>query len=201
MDGTKRSRILLAAAATGVACALAGCSSPGSPAGGGNQGGFVSAKGSAIATVPLGQRKDAPAISGSTLDGPSVSMADYRGKVVVLNIWGSWCDPCRGEAKGLESLWEKYRSQGVQFLGINTRDTSPANAVAFEKDKGVTFPSIYDPDGIQILKFPKGSLNPQFIPTTLVVDRDGKLAARVFGGQTADTIESMLRPVLTEKGQ
>ncbi|MCC9307195.1 TlpA family protein disulfide reductase [Kitasatospora sp. RB6PN24] len=199
MNGTKRSATVLAAAATAVASVLAGCSAFGSP-GGTGQSGFVAAKGSAIATVARGHRLDAPDISGKTVDGRSADLAGYRGKVVVVNIWASWCDPCRGEAKGLESLWEKYRGQGVQFLGINTRDGDPANAVAFERDKGVTFPSLYDPDGVQILKFPKGAFDPQSIPTTLVVDRDGKLAARVLGGQSEATIESMLRPVLAEQG-
>ncbi|GAA2233759.1 TlpA disulfide reductase family protein [Kitasatospora cystarginea] len=195
MSGTKHSRTYLAAATTVAAFVLAGCSSASS----GNQTGFVSSKGSRISTAALGHRQDAPDISGTTLDGHSAKLSDYRGKVVVLNIWGSWCDPCRGEAKGLESVWEKYQSQGVQFLGINTRDVDRANAVAFETNKGVTFPSIYDPDGTQILKFPKGSLNPQFIPTTIVIDRGGKLAARAFGAQSADVIESMLQPVLAEQ--
>ncbi|GJF31459.1 hypothetical protein KNE206_41590 [Kitasatospora sp. NE20-6] len=116
-----------------------------------------------------------------------------------MNIWGAWCNPCRAEAKGLQGLWEKYQGNGVQFLGINTRDNDPENAVAFEKDKGITYPSIYDPDGTQILKFPKGSLNPKFIPTTIVIDQNGRLAARAFGAQSADTVEAMLRPILAEQ--
>ncbi|MFE7562387.1 TlpA family protein disulfide reductase [Kitasatospora sp. NPDC057500] len=192
---------LAAAAVTAAAAALVltGCSSSGSSASGDGQIGFVTAKGSNISTAAAGQRQDAPDIGGNTLEGTPAKLSDYRGKVVVLNVWGSWCGPCRSEADDLQRVWEKYRDQGVQFLGINTRDTEIKNAVRFEQEKGVTFPSIYDPAGAELLKFPKGSLNPQSIPTTLVVDRDGKLAARAVGGQTDDALESMLQPVLAEQ--
>ena len=66
----------------------------------------------------------------------------------------------------------------MQFVGINTRDTSTGAAVAFEKDCGITYPSLYDPTGKLMLRFKKGTLNPQAIPSTLVIDRDGKIAAR-----------------------
>ncbi|WP_241844662.1 TlpA family protein disulfide reductase [Kitasatospora sp. CB01950] len=174
---------------------LTGCSSGSST---GDGAGLVSVKGG-LATAAPGHREEAPDISGTTLEGGQVKLSDYRGKVVVLNLWGSWCSACRTEAPGLQELWEKYQDHGVQFLGINTRDNDPANAVAFEKNKGVTFPSIYDPDGTQILRFPKGNLNPQTIPTTMVIDRDGRMAARVFGARTSDDIDSMIRPVLAEQ--
>ncbi|MFE4519724.1 TlpA family protein disulfide reductase [Kitasatospora sp. NPDC056783] len=200
MSGTKRAHALTAAVAgaAALALALAACSSSTSSSGG-VQGGFAQATThNGIAAIAAGHRPDAPDVTGTTLDGRPVQLADYRGKVVVLNLWGSWCDPCRREAKGLEEIWTKYQGQGVQFLGINTRDADAANAIAFEREKGVTFPSIFDPAGTQLLKFPKGTLNPQFIPTTIVVDRDGKLAARAFGGQSQDAVESMLTPVLAE---
>lgn len=195
MSGTKRFRVPSAVAAAILVPALAGCSSSGSSSSNGT--GLVTAQGG-IAVAAPGHREEAPDISGATLEGTPVKLSDYRGKVVVLNLWGSWCSACRTEAPGLQALWAKYQDQGVQFLGINTRDNDPANAIAFEKNKGVTFPSIYDPDGSQILRFPKGNLNPQAIPTTLVIDRDGRTAARVFGGRTPEVIDSMIRPVLAE---
>ncbi|MFJ3790456.1 TlpA family protein disulfide reductase [Kitasatospora sp. NPDC090091] len=198
-----RPRVAAAAAATAAAAALAltGCSSSGSSGSGDGQIGFVSAKGSNISKAEVGHRQDAPDLSGNTLEGTPVKLADYRGKVVVLNVWGSWCGPCRAEADDLQRVWEKYKDQGVQFLGINTRDPEIVNAVRFEQEKGVTFPSLYDPAGTQLLKFPKGSLNPQSVPTTIVVDREGKLAARAVGGQTDDALESVLQPVLAEQKQ
>ncbi|MFD8598197.1 TlpA disulfide reductase family protein [Kitasatospora sp. NPDC059646] len=175
---------------------LAGCSSSTPSTSDGT--GLVSVEGG-IASAAPGHREAAPDISGTTLDGGQVKLSDYRGKVVVLNLWGSWCSACRTEAPGLQELWQKYQGQGVQFLGINTRDNDPANAVAFEKNKGVTFPSIFDPDGTQILRFPKGNLNPQAIPTTMVIDRDGRMATRVFGARSADDLDAMIRPVLEEQ--
>ncbi|GHH80066.1 hypothetical protein GCM10018781_59500 [Kitasatospora indigofera] len=200
MSGTTRPRLRLAAAvAAAAALVLTGCSSSGSSGSGDAQTGFIVGKGGAPDTAAAGHRKDAPDISGTTLEGTKVALSDYRGKVVVLNIWGSWCNPCRAEAPNLQSVWDAYKDQGVQFLGINTRDIDPANAVRFEQEKGVTFPSLYDPDGTQILKFPKGSLNPQSIPTTLVIDRDGRLAARAMRALEAEDIEAMLKPVLAEQ--
>ncbi|MFJ9693348.1 TlpA family protein disulfide reductase [Kitasatospora sp. NPDC101183] len=195
-----RPRVAAAAAATAAAAALAltGCSSSGSSGNGADQVGFVTVKGTNISKAEPGDRKDAPDIAGETLDGAQVKLSDYRGKVVVVNIWGSWCGPCRGEADDLQRVWEKYKDQGVQFLGINTRDSEKVNAIRFEQEKGVTFPSIFDPAGTELLKFPKGALNPKFIPTTLIVDRDGKLAARAFGGTVDDALESMLQPVVAE---
>ncbi|MFC9329652.1 TlpA family protein disulfide reductase [Kitasatospora sp. NPDC057015] len=200
MSGTTRPRLRLAAAvAAAAALVLTGCSSSGSSGSGDAQTGFIVGKGGAPDTAAVGHRKDAPDITGTTLEGTKVSLSDYRGKVVVLNIWGSWCNPCRAEAPNLQSVWDSYKGQGVQFLGINTRDVDPANAVRFEQEKGVTFPSLYDPDGTQILKFPKGSLNPQSIPTTLVIDREGKLAARAMRALETEDIEAMLKPVLAEQ--
>ncbi|MGW4804667.1 TlpA family protein disulfide reductase [Kitasatospora sp. NPDC004272] len=192
---TSRTR-LTAALGAATALALAGCSSSGSGSGGSGVG-FVTGKGG-VATAAPADRAAAPDIAGTSLDGNgSLKLSDYRGKVVVLNIWGSWCSPCRAEAKGLQETSQKYGDR-VQFLGINTRDTDPANAVAFEKNFGVTYPSIYDPDGAEILKFPKGSLNPQSIPTTIVIDQDGRLAARAMRAMSAEDLQKMVDPVLAE---
>ncbi|MEV7215716.1 TlpA disulfide reductase family protein [Kitasatospora cineracea] len=196
MPGTARSRAPLAAAAATTALLLAGCSSPGSAVDG--RTGFVTGK-DGVATAAPDRRRDVPDLSGATPEGVPVKLSDYRGKVVVLNLWGSWCTACRTEAPGLQAVWEQYRDQGVQFLGIDTRDSDPANAIAFERNKGITFPSLYDPDGSQILRFPEGSLNLQAIPTTVVVDREGRLAARVFGAREPGTVVSMIRPVLAER--
>ncbi|MFE4977008.1 TlpA family protein disulfide reductase [Kitasatospora sp. NPDC056651] len=195
-----RPRVAAAAAATVAAAALAltGCSSSGSSSGEG-QVGFVTVKGTNLSKAEPGERGDAPDITGDTLEGTPAKLSDYRGKVVVLNVWGSWCGPCRAEAKSLQTVSEKYKDQGVRFLGINTRDTEKQNAVRFEQEQGVTYPSIFDPAGTQLLKFAKGSLNPQSIPTTLIVDRDGKLAARAVGGTTEEALESILQPVVAEQ--
>ncbi|MCX4748357.1 TlpA family protein disulfide reductase [Kitasatospora sp. NBC_01287] len=196
MSATPRFRLAALLTAAAAVLALAGCST-GSGGSGDAQAGFVSGTGG-VDTVPLAARKAAPAIAGKDLEGQQVKLSDYAGKIVVVNIWGSWCSPCRDEAKGLEQSYEKYKDQGVQFLGINTRDTDPTNAHQFEVNQGITYPSIYDPDGTQILKFPKGSLNPQAIPTTMVVDRQGRLAARAMKAMSIYDLDAMLAPLLAE---
>ncbi|MFH8381024.1 TlpA family protein disulfide reductase [Kitasatospora sp. NPDC018058] len=204
MSAMTRPRPRVAAAAATVAAAalvLTGCSSSGSSSSGDGQVGFVTVKGTNLSKADAGKRGDAPDISGETLEGNPVKLSDYRGKVVVLNVWGSWCGPCREEAKNLQAVADEYKDKDVQFLGVNTRDSDKTNAIRFEQEKGVTFPSLFDPAGTQLLKFPKGSLNPQSIPTTLIVDRDGKLAARAVGGTTQEALESILQPVVAEQKQ
>ena len=117
----------------------------------------------------------------------------------MLNVWGSWCGPCRLEAKNFVKVSEDLKDQGVQFVGINTRDTSTTPARAFEKAHGVTYPSLYDPTGKLMLRFKKGTLNPQLIPSTLVIDRDGKIAARALQALSEEKLLGMLKPVLAEK--
>ncbi|WP_371497714.1 TlpA family protein disulfide reductase [Kitasatospora sp. NBC_00374] len=197
MSGTHPRRLRLAATVGAAALlTLAGCSSSGS--GSEAQAGFIAGKGG-IDTAEISVRNTAPEISGASLSGGDVKLSDYRGKVVVLNIWGSWCGPCRAEAKNLQEVSQAHKDDGVQFLGINTRDTDPANAVRFEQEKGITFPSIFDPAGTEILKFPKGTLNPSAIPTTIVIDRQGRLAARSLHPLSTEDLEAMLKPVLAEQ--
>lgn len=149
-----------------------------------------------IATAKKGERADAPELSGETVDGGQVDVADYKGKVVVLNVWGSWCPPCRAEAKNFEKVYQDVKDQGVQFVGINTRDTSTGPARAFEKDYGVTYPSLYDPAGRLMLRFEKGTLNPQAVPSTLIIDREGKVAARTLQALSEEKLRKMLAPYL-----
>ncbi|MFJ4678447.1 TlpA family protein disulfide reductase [Kitasatospora sp. NPDC088783] len=197
MSRQARTRLYARGTASALsALLLAGCSS--SSSGGGDGNGFVTGK-KGLAEAPVGRRTPAPDITGVNVDGGgALKLSDYRGKVVVLNVWGSWCSPCRREASGLQATSQKYGDQ-VQFLGINTRDTDPANAVAFEKNFGVTYPSIYDPDGAEILKFPKNSLNPQAIPTTIIIDRQGNMAARALRAIGPEDLETMIQPVLAEQ--
>ncbi|MDH6110285.1 peroxiredoxin [Kitasatospora sp. MAP12-15] len=195
MSGQKRLPVAAVLMLAG-ALTFTGCSPSGS--GSSSDAGFI--KGSAgVDTVPLAARKAAPAIAGNDLNGKPIALSDYQGKIVVINLWGSWCSGCRAEADGLEQAYEKYQGQGVQFLGINTRDTDPTNALRFEQTHGITYPSLYDPDGTQILRFPKGSFDPQFLPTTLVVDRHGRLAARALQAVSTDQIEALVTPILAER--
>lgn len=194
----RRRFILLAATAVAATLTLSACSGDGNKAGGGGNTNFVTGTGG-ISTVAKGERTAAPKLDGTALDGKSLDVADYKGKVVVLNVWGSWCGPCRAEAKHFAKVSEETADQGVQFIGINTRDPQKAAAVNFEKDFGVTYPSFFDPTGKLILRFPKGTLNPVAIPSTVVIDRDGKIAARTLQALDAENLRKMIDPLIAEK--
>lgn len=193
---THRRAIVPAIGAVITALTLTACGS--GVSGGSSDTKFVTGKG-AVDTVPKGDRRPVPDLTGEDIHGKPLSIADYKGKVIVLNIWGSWCAPCIAEAPGFVKVAEDTKDDGVQFLGINTRDPDAANARKFERDNSVTYPSFYDPIGKLMLRFPKGSLNPQLIPTTIVIDRDGKIAARALRPLSEEKLREMIKPVLAEK--
>ncbi|WP_128376010.1 TlpA family protein disulfide reductase [Streptomyces cavernae] len=188
---------LITASAAAAALLLSACGS-GGVQGGSNKTGFIAGP-DGIATAKKGERAAAPDLSGKTLEGKDIALADYKGKVVVINVWGSWCPPCRAEAPNFAKVSEETAKDGVQFVGINTRDTSTGPAKAFEEDYGVTYPSLYDPTGKLMLRFEKGTLNPQAIPSTLIIDREGKIAARSLQPLSEEKLRKMLDPVVAEK--
>ncbi|MFE9648054.1 TlpA family protein disulfide reductase [Streptomyces sp. NPDC006365] len=188
---------LLTGGVVSAALVLSACGSGGTKGGGGGTGFVTGTDG--IAMVKEGDRTPAPDLSGKTIDGNQLDVADYEGKIVVLNVWGSWCPPCRAEAPGFEKVYKDLKDQGVQFVGINTRDTSTRPAIAFEKSYGITYPSLYDPTGRLMLRFEKGTLNPQAVPSTLVLDREGNVASRSLQALSEDKLRKMLKPILAEK--
>ncbi|OLZ65055.1 redoxin domain-containing protein [Streptomyces sp. IMTB 2501] len=194
---TRSRAVLLSAVAAVAALTLSACGKGGTSGGGGNTN-FVTGN-SGIDTVPQGKRDAAPDLSGQTIDGKTLDVAAYKGQVVVVNVWGSWCSPCREEAQYFAKVSKTYEGKGVEFVGINTRDTSTTPAVNFEKEHGITYPSLYDPTGKLMLRFKKGTLNPQLIPSTLVIDKHGKVAARALEALDDTALLKMLKPVLAEK--
>ncbi|MBJ6639804.1 TlpA family protein disulfide reductase [Streptomyces sp. DHE7-1] len=194
---TRSRAVLLSAMAAVSALTLSACGNGGTSGGGGNTN-FVTGN-NGIDTASRGKRAAAPDLSGRTIDGKNLDIADYRGKVVVVNVWGSWCGPCREEAQYFAKVSKAYEGKGVQFVGINTRDTSTTPAIAFEQEHGIGYPSLYDPTGKLMLRFEKGTLNPQLIPSTLVIDKDGKVAARALEALDDTALLKMVKPVLAEK--
>ena len=186
-----KSRLL--AVAVLAAVALAGCSSTdtSTPAGSG----FVSGDGT-ITLLDAAARPAAPALTGTTLDGQTYSLADSRGSVVVLNVWASWCAPCRAEAPTLAALSTELAPKGVQFVGLDTRD-SDAAARAFVAKQGITYPNVIDRDGRLQLLF-GDSLPPQAIPSTIVIDQRGRVAGRILGKASASDLRGMVEPLLAE---
>lgn len=157
--------------------------------------GFIAGDGS-ITLLPAAERQQAPDISGTTLTGDPWSLASQRGTIIVFNVWGSWCAPCRAEAPVLKKVSEMYQGQKVAFIGINTRD-SRVPALAFEKEFGITYPSLEDQDGQLQLRF-AGTLPPSAIPSTVIIDRHGRVAGRIIGRTSESTLRGLIEPLLAE---
>lgn len=136
------------------------------------------------------QRPQAPDVSGTSLTGQPLRLASYRGDVVVLNFWGSWCTPCRSEAPALGTLSRQLYSKGVRFVGVDIRD-QPDSALSFMQTFRVGYPSFSDPNDQIALDF-RGTVTPAAIPTTLVIDRTGQVAARIVGGVTYRALKSLI---------
>ncbi|MGW3623914.1 TlpA family protein disulfide reductase [Streptomyces sp. NPDC000880] len=194
-----RAALLTGLVAVG-ALTLSACSSGGGgKSGGGGGTNFVTNTGG-ISTAAKGKRAAPNKLSGETLEGKQLDVADLKGKVVVMNVWGSWCPPCRAEAPHFAKVAEETKAKGVEFVGINTRDANKGPAIAFEKDYKVGYPSLYDPMGKLIVNgFPKGSLNPQTIPSTVVLDREGKIAARSLKALDGEELHKIIDPLIAEK--
>jgi thiol-disulfide isomerase/thioredoxin len=170
----------------GLAVALSGCSSGGTSSA---EESFVSGDGS-VTFVKIADRKIAPEITGLTLSGTNYTY--LKDRVAVVNVWASWCSPCRAEAPILVSLANKYTD--VAFIGILTRD-NPANAEAFERRFKVPYPTIID-DSI-LIGF-KGSLPANAIPSTVILDKNGRVAARISGVITVASLTQLIERVSAE---
>ncbi|MGH3458862.1 TlpA family protein disulfide reductase [Aeromicrobium sp.] len=169
--------------------ALAGCGSVGTE---GSTGGYVSGNGS-ITVVDPGERKKAPVLSGDDLDGRPLSTADFAGDTLVVNVWGSWCPPCRKEAPALAKVSRDYADRDVTFVGVLVRD-EPAAALAFTRKQDTPYRSIADFSGRNLLGFSK-SLPSQAIPTTWIIDDRGRVAVRIMDEVSASTLAGLIDDV------
>ncbi|MGP3927275.1 TlpA family protein disulfide reductase [Streptomyces sp. 8N616] len=194
--GTRRTA-LLAAGAAAAALALTACGSGGT-SGGSADTKFVAGEGG-IDTAKAGDRQLLPEISGKTIEGKALDLADYKGRILVVNVWGSWCAPCRAEMRHLVKVANATKADGVEFVGINTRDPNKPPAEKFQKEFDVPYPSLYDPMGKLMLRFPPGSLNPKAIPSTVIVDREGRIAARALKPLGEAELRKTLEPLIAEK--
>lgn len=190
MLGPRRTRAVLLAALLTLAGSVAGCSDD---VGSSGDQGYVA--GSGIITSLAAADRDRPAdVSGRTIDGKPVSLDDYSGQVVVVNVWGSWCAPCRAEAPMLAEAARDLADQDVAFLGIDSRDPSESAAKAFVRHFDIPYPSIYDQQGRTLLAF-RGTLTPNSIPSTVVIDREGRVAASVLGEISRTTLYDLVEEV------
>ncbi|MBR7827417.1 TlpA family protein disulfide reductase [Actinospica sp. MGRD01-02] len=175
----RRRTLAVAAASLAAAAVLAGCGSS-SGSSNGAQTGYVKVT-TGISQVKAADRQAMPALSGTTLQGKSLSV-DYTGHVTVINVWGSWCTPCREEAPDFAEAYQKYHAKGVEFVGINTRDDNAA-AIAYNSQFGISYPSLQDPDETLVLDL-KEIIPATSVPSTVIVDSSGKVAVRALGGIT-----------------
>lgn len=156
---------------------------------------YVAGDGSVEELAPE-SRGESVEFESVTFDGTEVTPETFQGEVSVINFWYAACAPCRVEAPDLQDVHEEFESDGVQFFGVNTRDTQ-ATAEAFERNFGITYPSMEDRSG-QVVMAMTDYVHPSAVPTTLVLDRQGRVSARVVGIIEAGTLRALIDAALQE---
>jgi thiol-disulfide isomerase/thioredoxin len=176
---------------------LAGCSTGSGAVDVNNGGEFRFVAGTpAGEVIPADDRAAAPEFSGTLLGGGQFSSTRLAGSVAVLNFWGSWCAPCRVETPEFQEVYADVRDEGVSFLGLNVKETSEQFAAAFVDRFGIEFPSLYDPRGEVALAFRGYPANA--IPSTIVLDPKGRVAAVYTGTVTKADLHSVIDRILGE---
>jgi thiol-disulfide isomerase/thioredoxin len=180
-----RRRTLLTLATAGLGQAgLSGCA--------GDGGASASAVGDGVVEqFAPSQRRRLGEVTGTLLTGKPFSSRDLAGDVVVYNVWGSWCAPCREEAPVLRRVHEETRESGVSFVGVNVRDND-SSALAFERTYGIEYPSINTDTSTDALRAFGNAIPPSAVPSTLIVDRDGMIAARIVGATSYATLSGLV---------
>jgi thiol-disulfide isomerase/thioredoxin len=196
-------RVCVAAALAVVALALTACANDplAEQYRSGSGQGYISGDG-AFTVIAASQRSAPVTFEGELDSGGTVSTADLAGQVYVVNFWYAGCPPCRLEAPDLEALYQEFAvdngGAGVPFIGVNIRDDA-AQALAFAEQFGVTYPSILDVDNGAVRLAFAGQVAPTAVPTTLVVDRQGRVAARISGiVSEPSTLRAMIADTLAE---
>ena len=192
---------LSAAAAVAALTLLAGCTNDplAEQYSAGTTKNYISGEGT-ISEIAPADREAPVSFAGVTDSGEEVGSDDYAGEVLVLNFWYAGCPPCRVEAPDLEKLNASFAGEGVSFLGVNVRDQA-AQSLSFAEEFGITYPSVMDSDDGNLLLAFSGTVAPNAVPTTLVIDKEGRVAARILGGiEGTSNLRTLINDALAEDG-
>jgi len=188
-------RLLAAIALVLAAVTLAGCGTDplAEQYRAGSEKDYIAGDGT-VETYAADERRSPDEFSGETDQGGTLGSEELIGEVSVLNFWYAGCPPCRAEAPDLQALADEFADDGVQFVGVNTRDEA-GTAAAFADTFGVTYPSLLDYKTAAVQLAFSAAIPPNAVPTTLVLDREGRIAARILGQVTEPSI---LRAIITD---
>ncbi len=193
----RRLRVTALAATAALALALAGCAADGGDGAVADvvDQGYQSGDGSTTTWAPA-DRVGPLEISGTDYEGTPRDLAQWRGDVVLLNTWYAACPPCRAEAPDLAAVATDYADEGLHVLGINSRDAA-GTAQAFQRQLEVPYPSLDDTSGSAIAAL-QGVVPVNAVPTTVLLDREGRVAARVLGLVEGSTLRALVEDLLAE---
>lgn len=193
-------KVLGLALATALAFGLSGCASKDDLAKqfrAGDNKNYIAGDGS----VTVYAKADRPVGSdwtSTTATGTKLASTELAGHVVVLNFWYAGCAPCRVETPDLQKLQDKYAAQGLKVVGVDVRD-SAETALAFMRNRDISYPTVMDGESGDVIFAFTGIVNPSAVPTTIVIDRNGKVMARIFGRFVPSTLNTLVRQALEEK--
>jgi thiol-disulfide isomerase/thioredoxin len=181
----------------GLSCTLTGCANDPltEQYREGSSKGYIAGDGT-VTQIPETTRGTPVSFEGTSETGKPISSNDYTNTVLVVNFWYASCAPCRAEAPDLQTLNQQFSEQGANFLGINVRDQAPT-AIAFNNTYGITYPSIIDVNTGSVKLAFSGDVPPNAVPTTLVLDRAGRVAARILGAIDVSILRTLITDSLT----
>ncbi|NMO03913.1 TlpA family protein disulfide reductase [Gordonia sp. TBRC 11910] len=190
-----RAVVLALLAAAVLLLATTGCSTGKDAVAQGDTFQFVSPGGKTVIDYAAADRKTIAPLSGRDLvTDKKISLTDFAGKVVVINVWGSWCGPCRGEADGLQRVYSQTKDSGVAFLGINFRDDR-SSAQDFVTDRHITYPSIFDYGGATLASLTTPT---SVVPTTIVLDRKHRPAVVYLTSISGEELRATVNRLVAE---
>lgn len=147
-----------------------------------------------LTVVPASVNYPAPELTLTDLQGVSHSLADYRGQVVLVNLWATWCEPCKEEMPTLQAYYEKHKKNGFTIIAVNDGDPT-VDVIQFVKDFELTFPIWLDPTYIAT----EQAFKTLGLPSSYVIDRNGTVRLQWVGGIEKRALEEYVTPIITEE--